>query len=103
MPMRNPKELVIIRPELAETEIQGVKIRYPKGKIVKPSAHMQRIVSLLTDPKDWRLHTRRAQVEGWDYAMELAQALEFYMGGAEIRHLGNNMYEVGSLGYYHYS
>lgn len=98
----NPKKLRIVRGDTDVAQVQGVNIRYPRHAPKEPSAAMQRVIIEMQNAKGWKYPTKKKVVADLKLANRIAEALEFYLGGAEILDLGDGRYQVSSLGYYHY-
>ena len=56
----------------------------------------------LRNEKDWRGQTQRISVKTSTEATLIAEALSYFLGGAEVATPREGEYCVGSQGYYHY-
>jgi len=62
----------------------------------------ERIFKQLKNITNWKDPTERAIVRTKKEADYIANALAYFQGGAEIQHLSDGTFRVGSKGYYHY-
>ena len=56
----------------------------------------------LCNEQDWKSQTKRICVRTWTEAALIAEALTYFLGGAEVDVIHVGEYCVGSEGYYHY-
>ena len=56
----------------------------------------------LCNPRDWKAQTRQITVHSWTEATLVAEALTYFLGGAEVETTRFGGYRVGSRGHYHY-
>jgi hypothetical protein len=94
-------------PELGEvqartTEGKLVKIRVPKTETTKLEQTIFKKVFDALKQDNWKMPTHFALVNTKTEANLIARGITYYSGGAEIRHLEDGSFLVGSKGYYHY-
>lgn len=65
-----------------------------------PSAEY--LFSKVKNANNWKLPTNPVHTKTMQQAQKLAEAIIFYVGGAEITTYCDNRYLVTSKGYYHY-
>ena len=80
-----------------------VTLVVPVGPIVEPTARGKRGWESIADRADWKSETRDLVTTNEAEASEVAEALDFYLGGHEVyRCRAEGTWVVGSKGYYHY-
>lgn len=56
----------------------------------------------LQNNNDWKSQTQCINVKTWTEAQLIAEALTYFLGGAEVKENSLGEYTVGSKGYYNY-
>jgi hypothetical protein len=88
-----------------QIDLESKKIR-EFGDPLQKSEVAKRIYRELFDrfknEEDWMDRTKRVLVGSWTEAQLIAEALTFFLGGAEIENCESECYKVGSKGYRHY-
>jgi hypothetical protein len=83
-----------------------INVRIPTGSMDPPTDLGRKAMEALQDPTNWKLPTRELRCRDLDTAQEVAYAMDWYMGGHELRievdAAGRPDYVVSSRGYYHY-
>jgi hypothetical protein len=83
-----------------------IKVRVPAGSMDPPTELGRRALESVQNPTNWKLPTRELHCRSIDTAMEVAYAMDWYLGGHELRTEidaeGRPDYVVSSRGYYHY-
>lgn len=81
-------------------------VRVPAGSMDPPTDLGRKAMEAIQDPNNWKMPTRELRCRDLDTAMEVAYAMDWYMGGHELRTevdaAGRPDYVVSSRGYYHY-
>lgn len=83
-----------------------IDVRIPAGSMDPPTDLGRKLMESVQDPANWKMPTRQLWCWNQEAAMEMAYAMDWYMGGHELRieidaH-GIPNYVVSSQGYYHY-
>ncbi len=60
------------------------------------------VFDFLKNKDNWKFPTKTFTTPNLDLAGEIADALIFFTGGAEVSFIGDRVVEVSSKGYYHY-
>lgn len=83
-----------------------VVVRVPAGSMDPPTDLGRMAMEGVQDPTNWKLPTRELRCRSLEVAQEVAYAMDWYMGGHELRTevdaAGRADYVVSSRGYYHY-
>ena len=92
--------------QYTQKTIDGLTINIPVGSMDKPCEFGEAVVKLIQHPGNWKLSTGEFETSDIDKAERVAYALDWYMGGHEMREEtekgGVTNYVVSSKGYYHY-
>lgn len=82
------------------------KTIFEKGTPVQSTEMAKKIYrelfSKLRNNRDWRAQTQRITVKTWTEATLVAEALTYFLGGAEVKANSTGEYNIGSKGYHHY-
>jgi hypothetical protein len=82
------------------------KTFFEKGDPIQSTETSKKIYcelfSKLRNNRDWRAQTQRINVKTWAEATLVAEALTYFLGGAEVKANSTGKYNVGSKGYHHY-
>ena len=62
----------------------------------------EKMFKQVANEENWKLPTKPYKTDNKVIADAFAQAIIFYVGGAEVSSVGDKNYTVTSKGYYHY-
>lgn len=83
-----------------------IEILVPAGSMDTPTESGRLAMESIQDPTNWKMPTRELHCRSLDVAEEVAYAMDWYLGGHELRTVidadGRPDYVVSSRGYYHY-
>jgi hypothetical protein len=83
-----------------------INVRIPAGSMDQPTELGRAAMEHVQDRANWKMPTRELRCWNQEAAMEVAYAMDWYMGGHEMRieidAYGIPCYVVSSRGYYHY-
>jgi len=97
---------IILTPEVRTVEFRGITFKIPKVEEITEEQikFYKAIFGIVEDKKNWKLPTRPVEVTNLESAFIVADAIQFFAGGAEIELIREEppLYRVTSRGYYHY-
>jgi hypothetical protein len=83
-----------------------VVVKVPAGSMDPPTELGRKAMESIQHADNWKMPTRELHCRSLDVAQEVAYAMEWYLGGHELRTEidaeGRPDYVVSSRGYYHY-
>jgi hypothetical protein len=81
-------------------------VKVPAGSMDPPTQLGRAAMEYVQDPTNWKLPTRELRCWNQEAAVEVAYAMDWYLGGHEMRieidAYGIPCYVESSRGYYHY-
>lgn len=83
-----------------------LEVKIPAGSMDPPTDLGRMAMESVQDSTNWKRSTRELRCRSLEMAQEVAYAMDWYMGGHELRTevdaTGRADYVVSSRGYYHY-